>query len=317
MYFDFEDNRPDTPHIPRPMSSREVVLITVNLHLLFLVAILLGPKIPFVQRIIEARQAEAELQRQQQQQALQQERPRFVTVEPLRERPAPPRERADLSDLDRRARTPRAPDPRNPLPYSRGNSIERAEAQPESAPAPGNAAGDPAPTQPQPQPPPVQLPQSDTGLSRPTENTRPRGSLGVLADAIRNVERYAQTEQFHNPQGGKDQEFDSGISFDTKGVDFGWWLARFKARLRRNWLPLIPQAVMTMHGRVVVTFYVHKDGRITEVTVLRPSPIDGFTVAARGAVQLSNPVDRLPEEYPDDKAFFTVTFFYNEYPGQP
>ena len=318
MYFDFEDNRPDTPHIPRPMSSREVVLITVNLHLVFLVTILLGPQIPFVKRIIDARRAEAELQRQQQQQAVQQERPRFVTVEPRLERPAPPRPRAELSDLDRRARTQRAPDPRNELAYSRGNSIERAEAQPESAPAktPGDPAAAPAEPQPQTQAPPVPLPQADAGLSR-TENARPRGSLGVLADAIRNVERYAQTEQFHNPQGGKDQDFDSGISFDTKGVDFGWWLARFKSRLRRNWLPLIPQAVMTMHGRVVVTFYVHKDGRISDVTVLRPSSVDGFTVAARGAVLLSNPVDRLPAEYPDDKAFFTVTFFYNEYPGTP
>ena len=316
MYFDFEDNRPDTPHIPRPMSSREVVLITVNLHLLFLVAILLGPQIPFVKRIIEARQAEAELQRQQQQQALQQERPRFVTVQPRLDRPAPPRERADLSDLDRRARTQRAPDPRNELPFSRGNSVERTEAQPESAPA--NTPGDPAPapTQPQPQAPPVPLPQADKGLSR-TDNTRPRGSLGVLADAIRNVERYAQTEQFHNPQGGKDQDFDSGISFDTKGVDFGWWLARFKAQLRRNWIPLIPQAVMTMHGRVVVTFYVHKDGRISEVSVLRPSPVNGFTTAAQGAVLTTNPTLPLPSEYPDDQAFFTVTFFYNEYPGAP
>ena len=34
MYFDFEDNRPGYAAIPRPMSPREVVLITVNLHLL-------------------------------------------------------------------------------------------------------------------------------------------------------------------------------------------------------------------------------------------------------------------------------------------
>ena len=64
------------------MSLREVVLITVNLHLVALVAILLGPQIPFVKRIIEARQAEAAVQRQQLQEQLQAERPRFVTVQP-------------------------------------------------------------------------------------------------------------------------------------------------------------------------------------------------------------------------------------------
>ena len=315
MYFDFEDNRPDTPSIPRPMSMREVVLITVNLHLVALVAILLGPQIPFVKRIIEARQAEAEIQRQQQQQALQQERPRFVTVQPRVDRPAPPPPRAELSDLDRRARTQRAPDPRNELAYSKGNSPERTEAQPESAR--GETNGTDAPAPPKPEAPPVPLPQSDAGLTRPTETSRPRGSMGVLADAIRNVERYAQNEQFDNPQGGKNQIFDSGISFDTKGVDFGWWLARFKAQVRRNWIPLIPQAVMTMHGRVAITFYVHKDGRISEISVLSPSPVDGFTFAAQGAIIRSNPTLPLPEAYPDEKAFFTVTFFYNEYPGAP
>jgi hypothetical protein len=28
----------------------------------------------------------------------------------------------------------------------------------------------------------------------------------------------------------------------------------------------------------------------------------------------SNPTQPLPPEYPDDKAFFTVTFYYNEVP---
>ena len=298
------------------MSLREVILITVNLHLLALVAVLLGPQIPFVKRIIETRQAEAEVQRQQLQEQMRQERPRFVTVQPRLERPAPPRERADLSDLDRRARSPRAPDPKNDLPYSKGNSFERTEAQPESSPAPaGDATARNA--APAPEPPPVQLPQAPTGITRPAEETRSRGSVGVLADAIRNVQRYAQSEQFGNLQGGRNQDFDSGFDFDTKGVDFGWWLARFKAQVRRNWLPLIPQAVMTMHGRVVVTFFVHKDGRITDVNVLRPSPIDGFTLAARGAILTSNPTVALPPEYPDEKAFFTVTFFYNEFPGAP
>jgi TonB family protein len=314
MYFDFEDHRPDTPHITGPMSAREVILITVNLHLVALVLLLLGPQIPFVKRIIEARQAAAEAQQQQQQAELQRERPKFVTVQPLRERPAPPRERADLSDLDRRAKSPRAPDPKNDLPFSKGNSYERTEAQPESSPSPAGDASARGPT-PAAEPPQVPLPQGANGIPRPAEETRSPGSSGVLADAIRNVQRYAQSEQFGNLQGGKNQDFDSGIDFDTKGVDFGWWLARFKAQVRRNWLPLIPQAVMTMHGRVAVTFFVHKDGRITDVSVLRASPIDGFTLAARGAILTSNPTVALPPEYPDEKAFFTVTFFYNEFPG--
>ena len=112
MYFDFEDHRPDTPSIPRPMSLREVVLITVNLHLVVLVAILLGPQIPFVKRIIEARQAEVAQQEEQRKLEEQRERPRFVFMQPRMERPVPPPKRAEMSDIDRRARSvERAPDP--------------------------------------------------------------------------------------------------------------------------------------------------------------------------------------------------------------
>jgi len=291
MYFDFEDHRPDTPSIPRPMSLREVVLITVNLHLVVLVAILLGPQIPFVKRIIEARQAEAAAAQQEVQRKLeeQRERPRFVFMQPRMERPVPPPKRAEMSDIDRRARSvERAPDPRNPLPFSRGNTTERIDAAPDGP----------------------------NGFSRSQEPQRPQNtSSGILADAIKNVQKYAQKEGFVNLQGGQNQEFGPFINFDSKGVEFGPWIARFVAQVRRNWF--IPMAAMTMRGHVVVTFNVHKDGRITDVTVAKPSPVDAFTLSARNAILATNPTLPLPPEYPDEKAFFTVTFFFNENPGAP
>ena len=317
MYFDFEDHRPDTPSIARPMSTREVVLITVNLHLVVLVALLLGPQLPFVQRIIEQRQAQAELERQQQDQEQQRERPRFVFMQPRMERPVPPPQRAEMSDIDRRARSvERAPDPRNPLPFSRGNSTERIDATPDPNPTPPSAGETAAPAPPQPQASPLPAPEAQNGYARSDEPARPRTtSTGVLADAIRNVQKYAQKEGFVNLQGGQNQEFGPFINFDSKGVEFGPWIARFVAQVRRNWF--IPMAAMTMRGHVVVTFNVHKDGRITDVTVAKPSPVDAFTLSARNAILTSNPTVPLPAEYPDDKAFFTVTFFFNENPGAP
>ena len=317
MYFDFEDNRPDTPSIPRPMSPREVVLITVNLHLVFLVAILLGPKIPFVQKIIEARQAEQEQERLQEleRQRQKQEAPRFVFMQPRLERPVPPPKRGELSDIDRRARSvERAPDPRNPLPFSRGNTTERVDSAPEPKPAPP-AAGEPAAPS-QPAAPSMPVPEAENGYQRSPEPQpqQRNGSSGVLADAIRNVQKYAKNEGFVNLQ-GKTEDFGPAISFDSKGVEFGPWIARFVAQVRRNWF--IPMAAMTMRGHVVVTFFVHKDGRITDVTVAKPSPIDAFTLSARNAILASNPTVPLPPEYPDEKAFFTVTFFFNENPGAP
>jgi TonB family protein len=71
---------------------------------------------------------------------------------------------------------------------------------------------------------------------------------------------------------------------------------------------------MSMKGHVVIQFNVHKDGSISDLTVVGPSPVDAFNNAAFGALSGSNPTQPLPPEYPADKAFFTVTFFYNEAP---
>jgi TonB family protein len=136
---------------------------------------------------------------------------------------------------------------------------------------------------------------------------------GLLGEALRHLQRYTQNETFSNPQGGNDRP-GATIQFDTKGVEFGPWIRRFIAQVQGNWEPLIPQAAMFMSGRVVLTFNVHKSGAVTDLAVASPSTVEAFTNAAFGAMVSSNPTAPLPVEYPADKAFFTVTFFYNEPP---
>jgi TonB C terminal len=321
MYFNFDDNRPDTPRIPAPLSRREVVLIAVNIHAMFLIALLLGPRLPFVREILEQRQkaieeqARVELEKERER---ERERARFVFVQPKLDitnpRVSP---RADLSDKDRRAQTvERAPKPTNPLPFARGNSPERMEAAPTAPPT--------QPTVPTPQQaqndgengkPPMTLPDAPAVPERPPDVTRPDArspGVGVIADAIRNVRRYAQQENFGNLRGGEDQNISETIQFDSKGVEFGPWLARFVAQVRANWM--IPQAAMSMRGHVAITFFVHKDGRITDVIVAKPSAVNAFTLSGRNAILTSNPTIPLPVEYPDEKMLMTVTFFFNEQP---
>ena len=312
MYFDFEDHRPDTPTIPRPMSAREVVLITVNLHLVALLVILVGPKLPFMKALEERRQrAQAELERQLE----ERKSARFVFVEPRVDIKAPtPPPRAELSDVDRRARTvERAPKPTNEMPFSRGNSPERMEASAPSPPAREPVPEPPAPAPKGPDTGALTMPDSMRGEPRDAATNPSRTSTGVIADAIRNVQKYTRKETFSNLGGGGLQDIAPSIQFDTKGVEFGPWLRRFVAQIRRNWF--VPYAAMSMHGHVVVTFYVHKDGRITDLAVLKPSDVDAFTHSGRNAIAASNPTIPLPPEYPDDKAFFTVTFYFNENPS--
>ena len=71
---------------------------------------------------------------------------------------------------------------------------------------------------------------------------------------------------------------------------------------------------MNFRGRVVLQFYVHRDGSITDVRVVQASAIDAFNTAAFNAIVGSNPTEPLPPEYPDENVLFTVTFFYNEQP---
>jgi TonB family protein len=158
-------------------------------------------------------------------------------------------------------------------------------------------------------PPPPPAARSDAPAIRPA--TPPQAVSGGLGESLRNLDQIIKRERFDNPTGGPNIN-DPVISFDSKGIDFGPWLARFVAQVKRNWL--IPYAAMTMRGHVVLQFNVHRDGRITDLRVVKASNVNAFNTAAFQALVQSNPTLRLPAEYPDDKVLFTVTFFYNERP---
>jgi TonB family protein len=323
MYFDFEDYHPSIEPVGRALTKLEMVLLTIIFHLLTVILILVSPKwLPQVlPKFLQTVPPPAIVQQQQPAQQT-----RFVFVQPRVERPAPPPPRAEASDLDRQMRTPQQPPrpPANPLPYARGNSPERVEELQRQAargrgPDPDPAAGPPAENRPPqssaPQvaeaPSTLQLPSARPPAPQSGASGRSATSGGSLGDALRNLQRYTQNESFDN-QGGTGGQFGPEIQFDTKGVEFGPWIRRFIAQVKRNWF--IPYAAMSMKGHVVIQFNVHRDGTITDLMVVGPSAVDAFNNAAFGALSGSNPTQPLPPEYPDSKAFFTVTFFYNETP---
>jgi len=291
MYLDFQDHRPDTPRVPSAISRREGILLSVIVHLVFVIVILIAP-VP---------QAATEQDRA----ALvpPPEPVQFVYMEPLVERPAPPRPQAEMSDLDRRASTLERPlEAEIPVPFSEGNTPEKVVGAPEERMmGPEAAPAPPTPPAPEPNPSAVPLP----GLEAPA-----RLAGGSLGDSLRDLERYLRDENFANQRGGF-IENGPDIQFDSRGVEFGPWLRRFVAQLKSNWN--IPLSAMTNRGSVVLQFNVHKNGTISDLVVARPSRVESFTIAASNAVRLSNPTLPLPAEYPLPAAFFTVTFNYNVY----
>src|SRR5436190_258596 len=296
MYFEIDESHPDITPVGSVMSWREGVLLSLVVHLIFVIIGLTAPNWLAVN---------LDPMRAQQAEQKPSEKTQFVFVQPkvdLKALKPPPR--AEPSDMDRQAATPE-PKPRteNPLPASRGNTPERVERSQQQiargqGPTPDPLAGEQTPT-PASQAPPqandqMRLPEAQSPLQVPStqpQSTRsgalgraasPGGSLG---DALRNLDRYVQRDQFENPQGGG--AFGPAIQFDTKGVEFGPWIRRFIAQVKRNWL--IPYAAMSMKGHVAVSFNVHKDGSITDLTVVGPSSVSAFNSAAYGALATSNP----------------------------
>ena len=133
----------------------------------------------------------------------------------------------------------------------------------------------------------------------------------LLGRAVENLRQRVRRETFRNYSGDTGR-FGPDIQFDSKGVEFGPWIRRFVAQIRRNWF--VPYAIWSMHGHVVLTFNVHSDGSLTDLTVVKPSHVEAFTNSAFNALLSSDPTQPLPPEYPDDRAFFTVTFYFNEMP---
>ena len=311
MYFDFEDYRPDTPRVMTAISWREGVLLSVIFHLLMVITLIRSPRLFAVDQVARARALALAQQRAQ-------DNAQFVFVQPRLDTEAPkPPDRAASSDKDRIARAPeQAPKPANESPFARGNTPELVEEEPTPAargqgPTPDPAAGQQAQNTPPPPPPDaqpaLQFPTPPPPDKTSGANGRAAASGGSLGDALRNLQRYVQ--MYDNQEGGGGQ-FGPEIQFDTKGVEFGPWIRRFVAQVKRNWY--VPYITSSAH--VVITFNVHKDGTLTDLTVVGPCPIGAFNNAAYGALASSNPTQPLPPAYPADVAFFTVTFFYNETP---
>ena len=352
MYFDFEDRHFDTPGVESAMSWREQVLLSGFAHMIAVLAVLLLPQLSFVKeadarRAAQAAELAAVAEQERQAERLNRDEPTFIFVEPLVELDAIelPTANAIPSDRDRTAMAPdSANDPTNRLPFAEGNSAELvvgAEPSetlvwPEIEPVVREAPrveelleqGDDLVAQ-------VEeeyerasyendldaAPIADEGIVFPgaglatlKENIQEEANSEndkLLSQAMETLRDSVRRQTFGNLTGETDR-YGPWIQFDTKGIEFGPWIRRFAAQIRRNWF--VPYAAMSMRGHVVLTFNVARDGALTDVQVEQPSLVGAFNNAALNALLSSNPTQSLPAEYPDDQAFFTVTFFYNESP---
>ena len=154
-------------------------------------------------------------------------------------------------------------------------------------------------------------PGSGPGVPGEADSRKIARAEDLLGQARESLRRSLTLQTFGNVSGDTGR-YGPEIQFDAKGADFGPWIRRFVAQIRRNWI--FPYSVLSNHGHVVLTFNVHRDGSVTDLTVVKPARIDSFNRSAANALRMSNPTQPLPDDYPDNQAFFTVTFFFNEIP---
>lgn len=303
---------------------RSMFLLSIILHALLIMLVLVSPKL--FRRGAELVGVGRERDRQRE--------VTFLTIptEALKRLQEPPPTDI-LSDKNRRAQG-RSPviDPNGlRMPYMRGNSQlpEIAGGSPPTPPAAAPAVPPPAGT-PGPAPPPP--PKKEEGVR--LMDVSPEGSGGSsqlrlpvttpgqsiqqsLEAAVRSRANGPvpgpgdSTAQFNNLNPSLSMEGPRVLS-DTRGVDFGPYLARIVAVVRRNWYAVIPESArLGEKGVVAIVFEILKDGSVPELQLRFSSGKDELDRAALASIRASNPFPPLPQEFTGNHLVLEFIFLYN------
>lgn len=305
---------------------RAVFLASVLLHALVVVFLLVEPQI-FRQG---ARLMGLVIQPKPSQQTT------FLVMPPdLEKRPLPPRTNI-FSDKNRRAQGPSPVTNPNGLrmPYLRGNTPlpQIAGGAPPPPPKPAGSAPSPATgarSSPASPPPPAaqsQLKFEDVPPpSAGAESARLRLPLSTPGDAIQQslqaAARGRATGAVQGPGDSADQLNNLNPNFstegpvilsDTRGVDFGPYLARVVYNVRRNWYAVIPESArLGEKGRVGIVFEIVKDGSVPQLRLVASSGSPALDRAALASIRASNPFPPLPEEFTGKHLVLQFIFLYN------
>jgi TonB family protein len=304
---------------------RTMFLVSVILHALLVTVLMVSPDL--LRRGAQMMGVRIEPQPQRERTFL------WFPPEVLRSFEEPPPDTDILSDEDRRAqgRSPIIDPFGNRMPFSGGNTPlpEIAGGAP-PLPPPG-AAPSPPPGGPNVPPPPPETKEEstlrlmDVPPAGSGGESRLRLPLSTPGEAIQqSLEAAARGRATGPGEGAGDslsqfRNFDPNFSTqgplilsDTRGVDFGPYLARVVWNVRRNWYSVIPvTARLGTKGRVAIVFEILKDGSVPELRLVASSGSDPLDRAALAAIRASNPFPPLPEEFTGEHLVLQFIFLYN------
>jgi hypothetical protein len=299
---------------------------SVSVHLLFILFVLLQPKLfPYV----APTQEQVDLARQQLNFIYM---PPDVRGTPRTIAPPAPAIRVDPRVLHQIApMQPALPAPKAPQQALRDTQPEAPPELPVApAPTPRNFL---RPQEAQVQPTPAPAPQIQTQTQTPPPTTGL--ILPRMTSPGRSIEESAE-QALHGGGGGSVQfggrvgrggSYGGGggngagigggltILTPTDGVDFSSYLARVVASVKQNWISVMPESVeLGDRGRVIWRFKIMRDGGVPgdEPALISTSGKDPLDHAASSAIRTSSPFEPLPSQFDRPYIELQFLFCYNE-----
>lgn len=204
---------------------------------------------------------------------------------------------------------------------------------PPTAPPKKEVAQAEHPPQTKPQPPPPQ-PKAKITLSDitppPKSNPQLAERLGIatpgeaIQQSLQDAARGRSTGAIPGPGDSPDQLNNLNPNFstsgpiilsDTRGVDFGPYLARILMIVKQNWYAVIPESArLGEQGRVSIVFDIQKDGSVPRLELVSSSGKRPLDLAAISGIRASIPFPPLPSEFTGTHLLLQFNFFYNMNP---
>ena len=105
---------------------------------------------------------------------------------------------------------------------------------------------------------------------------------------------------------------------DPLGVDFKPYLLQVLAKVRRNWMAIVPDSARRgQRGLVLIQFSIDRSGGVPKLVIASASGITAFDRAAVAGISASNPFPPLPAAYKGDQIRLQMAFSYNLPPSKP
>jgi TonB family protein len=117
-------------------------------------------------------------------------------------------------------------------------------------------------------------------------------------------------------RGGGGAQYGNGVSIltPTEGVDFNSYIGRLLAKLKQNWIAVMPESFyLGDKGIVAISFRINRDGSFSadSLSIDRTSGKEPLDTAAASAIRATSPFEPLPPQFKGPNLDLRIGFYYN------